>query len=53
MFSRFQLLPFDVSVLCNACRRSVPLLLFVNAAGPKRQVACPHCERDVVLHDAW
>ena len=46
-------LPTDVAVLCPACGSSVPLVLYLNADGPKRQVACPQCQRDVVLHDAW
>lgn len=46
-------LPRDVAVLCIACGGAVPLALFVDEGGPKRQVGCPGCARDVVLRDAW
>jgi len=46
-------IPTDVAVLCESCGRPVPLLLFVNSVGPKREVECPHCGDAVVLKDAW
>jgi hypothetical protein len=46
-------LPLDVAVLCRACAAPVPLLLFVAGRSPMRQVRCPGCSSDVVLHDAW
>jgi len=46
-------LPTSVSVLCSDCAAAVPLLLFVAGPSPARQVSCPSCRADVVLHDAW
>jgi len=46
-------LPMGVSVLCGGCSAPVPLVLFVAGPSPARQVACPSCKDDVVLHDAW
>jgi hypothetical protein len=46
-------LPMGVSVLCNGCASPVPLVLFVVGPSPARQVSCPSCSADVVLHDAW
>jgi hypothetical protein len=46
-------LPIGVSVLCGDCAAAVPLVLFVAGPMPARQVACPSCRADVVLHDAW
>jgi len=46
-------LPASVSVLCGGCSTPVPLILFVAGPSPARQVACPSCNGDVVLHDAW
>jgi hypothetical protein len=42
-----------VSVLCTGCASPVPLVLFVVGPSPARQVSCPSCSGDVVLHDAW
>jgi endogenous inhibitor of DNA gyrase (YacG/DUF329 family) len=53
MSPQLRVLPTDVAVLCPTCASSVPLVLYLNALGPKRQVECPHCQRDVVLHDSW
>jgi hypothetical protein len=46
-------LPTGVSVLCTGCAQPVPLLLFVAGPSPARQVPCPACNAEVVLHDAW
>jgi hypothetical protein len=46
-------LPRGVSVLCTGCASPVPLVLFVVGPSPARQVSCPSCSGDVVLHDAW
>jgi hypothetical protein len=46
-------LPTGVSVLCGGCSSPVPLVLFVAGPSPARQVTCPACRADVVLHDAW
>lgn len=46
-------LPMGVSVLCGDCAHPVPLVLFVAGPSPMRQVPCPSCSADVVLHDAW
>lgn len=48
-----QSLPMGVSVLCGGCAAPVPLVLFVAGPSPARQVACPACKDDVILHDAW
>jgi hypothetical protein len=46
-------LPRDVAVLCGDCDAPVPLIMFVADGRPMRQVPCPGCACDVVLHDAW
>ena len=51
--SAAHVLPRGVSVLCAGCAAPVPLVLFVVGPTPARQVHCPSCAADVVLHDAW
>ena len=46
-------LPRDIAILCTDCGVPVPLAMFVDAGWAKRQVRCPGCACDVVLHDAW
>ena len=46
-------LPLGIAVLCRACGDAVPLVLFVAGPTVRRQVRCPGCAGDVVLHDAW
>jgi len=48
-----QALPLGIAVLCKCCATPVPLVLFVAARTPVRQVRCPGCDGDVVLRDAW
>jgi len=48
-----QALPLGIAVLCSGCATPVPLVLFVARRAPMRQVRCPGCGGDVVLHDAW
>jgi len=48
-----QALPLGIAVLCHRCATPVPLVLFVAARTPARQVRCPGCDHDVVLRDAW
>ena len=48
-----QALPLGIAVLCQVCATPVPLVLFVAARSPRRQVRCPGCDSDVVLRDSW
>ena len=48
-----QALPLGIAVLCSGCATPVPLVLFVAARTPVRQVRCPGCDIDVVLRDSW